>query len=345
MNIFRKFFEDRRGTTAVIFGLSIIPLVGGVGVALDYGRAIATRQAAQNAADATSLAMAVARKQGETPDFHAMFNANFRNSFAAHDLDVQGSWDAASGRYTVKVAAILDTTIGALFQPVIPVGVTSVAEAYQSNTTLQIDGVNLSPEAADYNELYAYCYDQVNKDRLGPINLKDPKGPRLPFAKIADNSDEGVAATPSNLNVQCAPNETVSIQMRNVRDARTNPAARLKNKTYNYFTDTTIETYGANANVPRFHPKPANIIESIQCDTKSKCVPKSKGGVLPENHQTDRTPAVNDQACVLGQYIYLGWEDRPPGIGEWTDRDYDDIRIVMKCGGSLTGPVKVRLVS
>jgi hypothetical protein len=38
--------------------------------------------------------------------------------------------------------------------------------------------------------------------------------------------------------------------------------------------------------------------------------------------------------------MYYGWEDRPPGLSgtssnwqhiAWTDKDYDDIRIIIKC--------------
>jgi hypothetical protein len=38
--------------------------------------------------------------------------------------------------------------------------------------------------------------------------------------------------------------------------------------------------------------------------------------------------------------MYYGWEDRPPGVAgpsgnwthiAWTDRDFDDIRVIMEC--------------
>ena len=28
--------------------------------------------------------------------------------------------------------------------------------------------------------------------------------------------------------------------------------------------------------------------------------------------------------------MYFGWEDRPPGFGS-SDRDYDDIRLIVSC--------------
>jgi hypothetical protein len=42
--------------------------------------------------------------------------------------------------------------------------------------------------------------------------------------------------------------------------------------------------------------------------------------------------------------MYYGWEDRPPGLG-WTDRDYNDIRVVIECPVSeSTGEFLVRLI-
>jgi hypothetical protein len=52
--------------------------------------------------------------------------------------------------------------------------------------------------------------------------------------------------------------------------------------------------------------------------------------------------------------MYFGWEDRPPGQPgpnanwtdpAWTDTDFDDIRIVMKCPAEgFLGDKLVRLV-
>jgi hypothetical protein len=54
----RSFIQDRRGAVAPIFALSIIPVIGLVGMAVDYSRANSIKAALQASLDATALAMA-----------------------------------------------------------------------------------------------------------------------------------------------------------------------------------------------------------------------------------------------------------------------------------------------
>ena len=53
----RSFARGTKGNVAILFGLSIIPMVLGVGVAVDYGRALIVRERMANAADAAALAI------------------------------------------------------------------------------------------------------------------------------------------------------------------------------------------------------------------------------------------------------------------------------------------------
>ncbi|MBN8919484.1 MAG: VWA domain-containing protein [Rhizobiales bacterium] len=55
--MFRKFTNDTRGNVAPIFALSLIPVVGFVGAAIDYSRASATRTALQASLDSAALAL------------------------------------------------------------------------------------------------------------------------------------------------------------------------------------------------------------------------------------------------------------------------------------------------
>jgi Mg-chelatase subunit ChlD len=57
MQGFRSFAKDTGGATAVIFGLSIVPVMAFVGAAVDYGRATSARTQMQKAVDATALAL------------------------------------------------------------------------------------------------------------------------------------------------------------------------------------------------------------------------------------------------------------------------------------------------
>jgi hypothetical protein len=72
-----------------------------------------------------------------------------------------------------------------------------------------------------------------------------------------------------------------------------------------------------------------DILETVRCDTLEECRPTTQGGVVPAGR--NRTPNHETRPCVPGKFMYFGWEDRPPGIGAWTDTDYDDIVFVMQC--------------
>ncbi|MGL5116778.1 MAG: pilus assembly protein TadG-related protein, partial [Beijerinckiaceae bacterium] len=54
----REAVRNQDGTISLLFGLSLMPLLAGAGVALDYSRASDVRAAMQNAVDSTVLAMA-----------------------------------------------------------------------------------------------------------------------------------------------------------------------------------------------------------------------------------------------------------------------------------------------
>jgi Flp pilus assembly protein TadG len=53
----RSFARDARGNVALLFALSLIPLLIGVGVAVDYGRALIVRERMNDASDAAALAI------------------------------------------------------------------------------------------------------------------------------------------------------------------------------------------------------------------------------------------------------------------------------------------------
>lgn len=53
----RQFWSDRRGNTALLFALAMIPIIGSMGVALDYSLASSYRTDMQKALDATALAL------------------------------------------------------------------------------------------------------------------------------------------------------------------------------------------------------------------------------------------------------------------------------------------------
>lgn len=58
MSVWKRFGSDQRGTALLTFGLTILPVLGLAGAAVDYGRCIAARTSLQVAADAAVVVLA-----------------------------------------------------------------------------------------------------------------------------------------------------------------------------------------------------------------------------------------------------------------------------------------------
>ncbi|WP_417582125.1 pilus assembly protein TadG-related protein [Pelagibacterium sp.] len=155
----------------------------------------------------------------------------------------------------------------------------------------------------------------------------------------------------------CAQGSFLSFRLENVRFARTqqrywdsgtvaNNGGDRKTGRFSYYTDTfftpgnnTEQYAGLQGPEPFVRPgEKVDILETVLCDSIDECRPQSEGGVIPEG--VNRSPQRATGKCEPGKYMYYGWEDRPPGLSGtsnnwqhigWTDRDYDDIRIIIQC--------------
>jgi Flp pilus assembly protein TadG len=218
-------------------------------------------------------------------------------------------------------------------------------------------------EAGDYNRIYAYCYNEKNKAQAD-------KG-RTQMTAVSSNGTDGSKTELSTNVVfknivmpACSASEVLSWRLYNVRGQRTNKnswpkdtynsTTKLYTQTdktgvtiYNHYSDTTVnpttglEDYaftGAAFN----HNQPIHMMETVVCDTKDLCTPGKPGNITPSGK--NRNPVNQNQACAPGKFMYIGWEDRPflpknAGLNdyssnnskEWTDSDYDDIRLVISC--------------
>lgn len=354
MSVWKRFGSDKQGTVAVTFALIALPVLAIAGVALDHNRAVMTRAALQSIADATALAITQADNDGRAYDVATIVKAAIATSGKGQQIarDNEGRYAVtATGTkvadHTFKVAitgAVPASFVNGVFGK-IEVGVAAVATGVQNRTVAQIEGTNLDPEAWDYNELQIYCYDAVNDMALAPL---DANGKRMSaFPKVADNTAAGVKAGPANLNVACGTGEQPSFLLKNIREARQFPQYMTTRTPRLFYTNAVRQTSGLITYQVKFNGATVKTLETMLCNTKAECQPKSKGGILPDNHTNlGRTPAVNTTVCKLGQYVYFGWEDRVPGLpGDDSDQDFDDIRAVLSCPAVMQGPFQVRLQS
>jgi Flp pilus assembly protein TadG len=108
----KKLTKDNRGATAVIFTLCIIPIIGAVGLAIDYGNAFRASTMLQSAVDSASLA---AVKQGSRVPgkadaaAHLVFDENSRHRSMLQNINVQVV-KGSDGVYTVTATGTMPVT-------------------------------------------------------------------------------------------------------------------------------------------------------------------------------------------------------------------------------------------
>jgi Flp pilus assembly protein TadG len=352
-----QFRAREDGNIALLFGITLIPISAMVGAALDYNRALELREFMHRENDGAALAIAAS----DTPNAENVI-ALLKGRIGGHlgsdstmitNVGVTTSW-VGNSVYTMTTSASLVTTLASLLPGSprsIPISVTTSVKRVPAVFKWSLPSIrNLSYEAADYNRISVYCYDDPNNE--------GSKGRRMDtLTGIADNG--GTDYSRAELPV-CGSRETLSFKLWNVRDSRTTPArwqkTQYKNPELKYENRDSKEYYGFYADItidPNTRVMTINvsggresigkqiatksvdvtntpIVETIFCTTGVDCKPKSQGGLLPNDNIGSHEPQKATGACLENKSIYYGWEDRPPSAGG-SDKDYNDIRILVSC--------------
>ncbi|GGE07353.1 hypothetical protein GCM10011529_12210 [Polymorphobacter glacialis] len=370
--------RDKNGAVAFVVAAALPVLIGGLALAIDVASYRIVHGQMQAAADAGALAglmqldtggnIAAKAKDIVTRNVPANYGEITRTSDITTGFYSKGGGFVPSNGTdvnAVRVVAMRDTGrgngIGRLFSLVwgsseINASVVAIAARPENSFYTPPEGVILDNEAGDFNEMYAYCFDQLGGGT--------PASRRTQMTRIANNvpTNQSIASISGGREVNPIvpmqwPNcndkgQTLSFRLRNVRHVKSNP--QLWNNTNaeisgrrpgrpvsDYYTDTTVAD-----GVETFHIAASEkVLETVRCDT-AQCRPAKTG--------KNRTPVLATEPCQPGKFMYFGWEDRPPGRSgakadwldpAWTDTDYDDIAIRMKCPASgKLGDPSVRLV-
>ncbi len=365
-----SFFNDDRGNVAILFGITLIPIFGVAGAALDYNRASHLQTVLQTRADATALNVASNGQGASAEALLSDLRADLDGlSGSTSGVSVDGAWISESD-FRVDASARIATAIIHMVPGIdqgLDVAVRSVARVVPDPAPeYKISHIHLEPDAGDFNELYAYCFDANGSGNKA--------NRRSQMVKIADNI-QGALDLETEEWPNCSEDgQTLSYRMRNERHAKSHPEVRHRPNRppyyaeFDYFTDTEIhdgvEHYSISREIGYLPPawrdyfdnghrsKDIGMLETIICDTQAQCDPDSPQSIIPSG--TNRTPEMADESCEPGQYMYYGWEDRPPDQRgpdnhwtdpAWTDEDFDDIRIVLECfERGKAGETIVRLV-
>ena len=134
----RGFAHDAKGNVAILFGIALIPILLGVGAAVDYGRALIVRDRMADAADAAALAIGswpgLTESELKTKA-QQFFTANYPSS----DLGTAGALNVifAGDNITVTVSGSVPTTFMKLANVSnLDVGATTIVAKKERNIEL-----------------------------------------------------------------------------------------------------------------------------------------------------------------------------------------------------------------
>jgi Flp pilus assembly protein TadG len=115
--LFDRILQDRKGGVAPLLALAIIPIIGAVGAAVDYGRANLVRTAMQNALDSSALMLS---KDAQTLSSGQLdqkatsyFNAMFQRPEASNVQVTQQLTTPVQGTFNLKVTGT--ATVSTMF--------------------------------------------------------------------------------------------------------------------------------------------------------------------------------------------------------------------------------------
>lgn len=332
-----NFLRREDGNVAVAFALAALPVLGAVGVAVDYARAVNVRSFVQSQADIAALSGAQLGPDGDPQLYLDHLRAATEQRFGVgswiETLEIDAKW-VSEVDFSVGVkGAVPVSLLGAVpgFPQEMDIGVVAVVRMAQPREVYKPPVVSeLDNEAGDYNRVYVYCFDPSKLKGKGKAKGNRANA-RSEMTAIADN----VGTKYTYQMPRCEEGQTMSFKLLNVRLARNEPKKWDDPKAlrFEYYTDTTEKNGSYD-----YHLDGKKVLETVLCDNVMQCRPKSKGGIIPEGK--NREPVQAKGTCSPGKYLYYGWEDRPPGQPgasddwtdiAWTDRDYDDIRIVIGC--------------
>ena len=197
IQIARRFREATGANVAITFGLLLIPVMLGVGAAIDYSRAGAVRAAMQNTADATALMAAknwAGDKSGQLQQSaSAWFTANFNNT-SVNNLQVAATGDPASSTVNITATGSIGTSllgIVGINQIDLSVSSTATAGVTKLQVALVLDNTGSMAENGKISALRAATHQMLQRFQKAAQNPGDIQVAIVPFTT-------GVNVGPSN---------------------------------------------------------------------------------------------------------------------------------------------------
>ncbi len=196
-----RFWKNRQGSIAPLFGLAIIPLIAGVGSAVDYTRASAARTAFQSSLDSAALMLAKtaalqtpAEIQAEATTYvNALFTAN-----NAKNVTVSAAYSTTNGSQLVLTGS---ATVQTSFMSIFGIDTINIAASTTStwgNTRLRValvlDNTGSMASSSKMTALKTASQNLLTQLKSAAINADDVYVSIVPFNKDVNVNTSNVSA-------------------------------------------------------------------------------------------------------------------------------------------------------
>ena len=188
LSIFREFGSKLRelrhasgGNVVVIFALSIIPVMGGVGAAVDYSQANSIKAAMQQAADSASLGTIKTAASLSASAVQSTAQGLFTSSFNRPSVSpiVSATYDSATNVVTVNATTTYPTNFMKMLG-VANMGVSVKSKARMGSRTWQVCVIVTDPDsnhtllAKNNSKIdFTNCMVQVNTQNWDAVESRD----------------------------------------------------------------------------------------------------------------------------------------------------------------------------
>jgi Flp pilus assembly protein TadG len=187
-----RFLRARHGGVAPLLAISIVPLVGMVGAAVDYSRASSARAAMQAAGDATALMLAQQASSLTTAQFQqdatSYFLANFTQHPDVQNVQVSASFSQGTSGFTVTVsgtATITPTFLSVIGYSQIPLSTTGTVgwNNARLRIALVLDNTGSMSQFGKMTALQSASHNLLTQLQNAAQNAGDVYVSIIPFAK------------------------------------------------------------------------------------------------------------------------------------------------------------------
>lgn len=194
----RAFAGDTRGNVAMLFALTVVPVLLVAGAAMDYSRAITEKERMQHALDATALFLAHEPKTATLESLQTKANARFAASFQSSSMAATPILTVAKGASTLRLTAT--STIETAFMKLAGVeslnlGATSEVrnERKKLEIALVLDNTGSMAQVGKMDALKVAVNDLITQLQAKVVEADDVKLSIVPF-----NTE--VKTSPTNFN-------------------------------------------------------------------------------------------------------------------------------------------------